>query len=311
MTIDRYPLVPKAGRVYFGAAAGGFTDVPADKAVKTWEKAVGRTAQLFHVYHVGDQVWPTNAEKAMVRDPKKPRILVANWKVAYKTNWAAVARGQMDYRIEALAKRLRYDFHEPFFLVLHHEPENDVNPKVGSGMTAADFANMFRHVVQVLRRLGIHNAIPVVAYMSIEKWFNEPWWHDLYPGNDVVDWIGYDAYINAKPGAYHYGDFASMLDRGGDALPQGFYRWAAETHPWKPLMIAEFGIYRGLKAKDDRLSVFRTVLPELKQRDQIKALVFFDTPQDKKDDREISVLKDKGALQGIRELAADPIFDVK
>ena len=44
------------------------------------------------------------------------------------------------------------------------------------------------------------NVVYVLAYMNNEKWNNSSWWNDLYPGDDVVDWIGVDAYVNAEPG---------------------------------------------------------------------------------------------------------------
>src|SRR5205814_709864 len=47
-------LVPSC-HVLWGAAAGGFTTMPRDKALKDWETASGRTATVFHTYHLGDE----------------------------------------------------------------------------------------------------------------------------------------------------------------------------------------------------------------------------------------------------------------
>lgn len=304
-------LVPTCG-VLWGAAAGAFTDTPNDVAVKAWEKATGRTATLFHVYHRGDEVFPTAAELAMVRDKKAPRILFTNWKVAWNTTWAAVARGGQDARIDAAAERFKA-FGDPFFLAIHHEPENDVSYLPGSGMTAKDYAAMYRHVIERLRARGVTNAVNVWAMMGLEKWYAQHWWEDLYPGNDVVDWIGIDAYLNALKG-YNHGDFASMLDRKGyGRLSKGFYHWATTFHPRKPIMVSEWGVYHGTRQRggDAKSAVLRTVLPELRERTAIKALVYFDTPKDHSGDRNISVVDDAATLRTFRAVAMDPIFNVR
>ncbi len=52
-------------------------------------------------------------------------MLLLNWKIAYGSNWAKVARGEQDKRIDAFAARVKA-YGKKFFLALNHEPENDV-----------------------------------------------------------------------------------------------------------------------------------------------------------------------------------------
>ena len=127
----------------WGAAAGGFGPVPRDEALRTWETATGRPTSIYHAYHRGDEAFPTPAEVAMAHDAGRPRLLMINWRVDLGTTWARVAAGAVDGRIDRQARRMRA-FGDPFFLVLHHEPENDVNATAGSGMTAKDFAAIYR-----------------------------------------------------------------------------------------------------------------------------------------------------------------------
>ena len=63
-----------------------------------------------------------------------------------------------------------------------------------------------------------------MAYMGNEKWMAQSWWKDLYPGDDVVDWIGLDSYVSAEKGDYHYGDFADLLDRAPTGGGHGLLR---------------------------------------------------------------------------------------
>jgi hypothetical protein len=304
-------LVPSCG-VLWGAAAGGFSDTPRDQAIQDWEKASGRTATIWHQYHKGDELFPTKAEIAMTKDAANPRTLLVNWKVAEGTTWAKVAAGEKNARIDRLAAYLKANFNDtPFFLAPHHEPENDVIATAGSGMTAKDYAKMYRHVVTRLKAQGVTNAINVVAYMGNEKWMAQSWWNDLYPGDDVVDWIGLDSYVNAQPGGYHYGDFADLLDRAPTGGGLGFYDWATTKHASKPLMIAEWGVYHSTTKPADKAAIFDTVLPELKKRPGIKAMVYFDAVKDDEGDRNLTIESSPDTLASFQKIAADPIFDVK
>src|SRR3954471_24250621 len=87
-------LVPSCGLLW-GVAPGAYTDLPASRALKQFESATGRPADVLHSYHRGDEVFPTADEIATVSGPRK-RILFANWKVAWGTTWAAVASGAED-----------------------------------------------------------------------------------------------------------------------------------------------------------------------------------------------------------------------
>jgi beta-mannanase len=302
-------LVPTCN-VLWGVAAGGFTGKPRDLEHRNWEQLSGRTATIFHTYHKGDEKFPTAAEIAMTRDPAKPRVLLLNWRVEYGTTWAAVAAGKHNARIDAFAARVRATYPEKFFLVLNHEPEDDVRPQAGSGMTAKDFAASYRYVTKRLRAQGVTNAVSVMAYMGNEKWMARSWWKDLYPGNDVVDWIGLDSYVSAEKGYYHHGMFADLLDRrakGGEA----FYSWATTKHPGKPLMVAEWGVYHRVGQVVDKAAQFDSVLPELAKRPAVKAIVYFDTKKDLFGDRDISIDSAPSSLASFQRLAGSPLFDVR
>ena len=306
-------LVPSCG-VLWGAAAGGFSDVPRDQALKTFEQKTGRTSTVYHTYHKGDELFPTKAEIAMTSDPANPRTLMLNWKVGYGTKWANVAKGDQDARIDRLSTYIKTNYGtKKFFMVLHHEPENDVVTTAGSGMTAKDYAAMFRHTALRMKANGVTNAVFVVAYMNYEKWNNSPWWGDLYPGDDVVDWVGIDTYNNAQPGGFHYGDFNYMMNRTNDkAKFPGWYTWATTNHPGKPIMVAEWGVYDSSPTVvgKNKADVYATVLPQLAKMPQIKGLVYFETAKDQ-NGHDIRMDDTPEALAGFRKIAADPRFNVK
>jgi len=194
--------------------------------------------------------------------------------------------------------------------VLNHEPEDDVRTDAGSGMTAKDFAASFRYVIKRLRAQQVNNMVSVVAYMGNEKWMAQSWWKDLYPGDDVVDWMGLDSYVSVEKGYYHYGDFGDLLDREPTGGGTGWYDWATTAHPTKPIMLAEWGMYHRSAYVTDKSAAFNSVAPELRLRPQIKAVVYFDTELDDEGDRNLSVASTSAGLAAFRKLAADRIFRV-
>jgi beta-mannanase len=285
--------------------------VPRDQALQTWETLTGRTATIFHAYHKGDEQFPTRPEIAMTQDPARPRVLLLNWKIAYNSTWAKVAAGEQDARIDKWSAYVKKNYSAKFFLALHHEPENDVQTAAASGMTAKDYAAMYRHVITRLRTNGVTNAVNVIAYMGNEKWMAQSWWKDLYPGDAYVDWVGLDSYVSVEKGYYHYGDMGDLLDRQPTGGGLGWYDWAVTAHPTKPIMVAEWGMYHRRAVVTDKAAAFTSVIPELKAHPAVKAIVYFDTASDDEGDRDISVNSTAGSLAAFKKVAADPMFRVR
>jgi hypothetical protein len=308
-TVDA-KLVPSCN-ILWGAAAGGFSDTPRDEALRIWEQKSGRTSSIYHTYHRGDQLFPTKAEIAMANEPGKPRLLMTNWKVAYGTTWAKVAAGTQDARIDRLSAYINATYQDPFFLNIHHEPENDVIATAGSGMTAKDYAAMFRYTVQRMRANGVDNAVFMVSYMGLEKFYNQSWWYDLYPGDDAVDWIGLDAYVASQPGGYHYGTLSDLLNRTTDSTKfPGFYTWVTTQHANKPFMLSEWGVHEYAADPTQKVQTLSTVLAELKNFPAVKGMVWFDTESDQ-NGSDIRIDSSTGALAEFQKIALDPRFEVR
>ena len=99
-------------------------------------------------------------------------------------SWASIAAGNptVDRYLDRLAAYLKANFTQPFFFTVHHEPENDVIERPGSGYTAADYAAMYRHVVLRLRGDGVTNLVTVMDYMAYAPWNTKPWFNAALPG---------------------------------------------------------------------------------------------------------------------------------
>jgi hypothetical protein len=261
-------------------APGALTGAPRESALRDFEEKTGRPQAIFHAYHRGWDLFPTAEEANIARDDAQPRLLFINWKPV-GASWARIAAGDqvIDAYLDRLAAHISATFPERFFFTVHHEPEDDVRPEPDSGYTAADYAAMFRHVVQRLRSAGVTNIVTTMTYMSYVKWNTKPWFTDLYPGDDVVDWVAWDAYAYSRPG-YGFGDFAELMNRRSAKAPAwpGFYNWAAATFPDKPLMVAEWGVWYSADNRDHQPAFFASVAEQISQFPRLKAMVYFDTP---------------------------------
>ena len=261
-------LVPSCG-VLWGIGANPLAGESYAQAVTNFETTQGRAADVLHFYHVGARVFPSASDIALSDAQGKSRLLMENWKPELGHSWAEVAAGvpAVDREIDNEATYLKTVYTKPFFLSVHHEPEDEVIARPGSGYTAADYAAMYRHVVLRLSADGVTNAIYVMDYMGYFKWGLQPWFDDLYPGDDVVDWIGYNPYTSAK------GTFAGLVNSPKGSWP-GFYSWASTGHAGKPLMLAEWGVTEstdpGAKA-----NFFRAMTVDEQQFPAIKALLYW------------------------------------
>ncbi|GGK91907.1 glycoside hydrolase family 26 protein [Mangrovihabitans endophyticus] len=305
-------LVPTCGALW-GVAPGAFTDRRGAPALADFEKLTGRRQDIYHAYHRGTgQLFPTKAEIAIAREPGAPRLLFLNWKPR-DASWAEIAAGdpKVDAFLDRLAAHIKREFPERFFLTVHHEPENDVRAKAGSGYTADDYAAMFRHVVRRLRAHGADNVVTVLVHMAYVPHTTKPWFGDLYPGDDVVDWIGFDTYAYSDPG-YGHGDFAEMLDRRMSSKPgwPGFYSWAVRRHPGKPLMVSEWGVWGSARNPGHKADFYRMVARQIADFPNIRAMVYFDTPHDQRG-RDSTVDATRNALAAYRKLGDLPIFGVR
>lgn len=223
--------------------------------------ATGHDPDIVHLYERGDTGFPTAEQIRLIeRDSGSDRLFYFSWKPSVDLTWREVADGGADATIDAVAERL-IEFGEPMFLTVFHEPENDVVATPGSGMTTADYVDMYRHVVLRLRDAGVRNAVFVMTYMGFDRWATMV--DELYPGDDVIDWIGYDPYGRLTDDAF--GDFINRPD--GDAWP-GFYSWATTKAPGTPIMLAEWGfdLARHDESPDllaDAVDTLRSDYPEI------------------------------------------------
>jgi hypothetical protein len=302
-------LVPSCG-AWWGVGAVPVAGQTWDQAMVDFDSQQGRSSNLLHYYHVGSATFPTALEISRSHDNGQNRVLLENWKPELGRSWAQVAAGDpvVDAEIDHEASYLQSNYTSPFFLAIHHEPENEVIPTNGSGFTASDYAAMYRHVVNRLRADGVRNAVFVVDYMGAPKWGEQSWFNDLYPGDDVVDWIAEDPYSVGSGGVWR-SDFAGTVNRTDGSSWPGFYTWATTAHPGKPIMLAEWGVTEDLSNPAAKATFFTTMAAQSQQFPDIKAFVYWSAPGSRPATATL-IDSDPAALSAFRLLAASAQFQV-
>ncbi|WP_205325196.1 hypothetical protein [Glycomyces sp. YM15] len=303
-------LVPACGALV-GAAAGGKTSLDKEDAFLDFEATVDRTQQIYHAYERADnRLFPTRDQIALTEDPERPRTLFINWK-PQMAKWAEIAEGdpEVDAYLDRLAAHIKANFDKPFFFTVHHEPENDVVQRPGSGMEARDYPAMYRYVIERLRGNGVDNLVSVMNYMGYLKWVEVPWHDELYPGDDVVDWIGLSGYGQSLKDDGRF-DFGELLDTTHPEFGwPGYYHWVAQHHPRKPMMLAEWGVFTDDKHPGRQQTVFEAAMDQMAHYPRLKAIVYFSSPN--AEGRNSEVDQDPEALESFRALMRSPYLNVR
>jgi hypothetical protein len=302
-------LIPTCGALV-GVAPAAHTSRKKERELLEFESRVDHPQQIYHAYERGDgRLFPTKEQIALTEDPLQPRTLLINWK-PQMAEWRAIAEGdrETDAYLDRLAAHIKANFHKPFFFTVHHEPENDVDPRRGSGMEAKDYAAMYRYVVERLRGHGVDNLVTVMNYMGYLKWVEKPWHEDLYPGEDVVDWIGLSGYGQSLKDDGH-SDFGEIVDQTNETAWPGFYHWVARQHPDKPMMLAEWGVFHMNRYPDHQKTVFEEARYQMAHYPRLKAIVYFESPNAEGRNSEVHLEND--TLGAFRDLMRSPYFDVR
>jgi hypothetical protein len=156
----------------------------------------------------------------------------------------------------------------------------------------------------------VTQAITVMNYMGYVPWAQHSWFPQLWPGNDVVDWIGIDPYGSGDATGYLSGDLATLINRKGTSFP-GFYTWATTQHPDKPLMVVEWGVGESTTNPTGKAAYFRSVASEIDSFPAVRGMMYYDSDNcpdpGYRDTRPDSTAT---SLAAFKTLSADPRFSV-
>lgn len=299
-------LVPSCG-VWWGSA-----QIPGGVAsLEGLETRLGAPLPIGHLYHRNGEVFPTPEETAYATRTANPTVMFFNvkpeWLASGTLTWAQVVDGQADAYIGSIADAMAATDH-PMLVTLHHEPEDAVDETPGSGMTADDYAAMYRYVVdRIESRAPDANVTWVWNVTGFPRW--EGMWPSLYPGDDFVDWIGYAPFLQNPAGC----DISCIVNRTYADYPawDGFYDWAQSAQPDKPLMLAEWGVTESSTPGQElaKAALFESAPEVLAQQfPNLRALIYFNDAKDPSDPTSVRVETSTASLDAFRAMTSDPYF---
>lgn len=251
-------LVPSCG-AWLGGWSNDYGVSGLRNQVEEHETRIGRQLQVVHSYHpVGNNSLSTD-EKYFINRPST--LLLANWK---PTNTWALGDGSnssVNAAIDTIADSIITVAPNKILFTVFHEPENDVtgsaagcasNIYIGSAGTPAEYRAMWQNVRNRFDAKGVNNVVWAVNYMGFSKW--DCMVDDLWPGNNLVDWVMYDPYgTNGETWEGSTGRFYTWLMNNSDAShdysskPFGVAEWGA----WQTTQSAVYAFYDGAKAALD------------------------------------------------------------
>jgi hypothetical protein len=222
-----------------GALWGITTERPNAQDLADAEKAAGRRFDMVYRFHdLSDEI-PTQQERELVAAGRVLHVSIdAREFGGAQVRWADVASGRHDDQLRRQARGIA-SLKAPVFVTFEHEADAPTKLAQGSG---EDFAAAWRHVREVFTGAGATNAVWVWVVMGTQPSLGRA--GELWPGNDVVDWISWDVYnaSGCRAGRIDVGRFTSF-----EQAAHVFYDWLHATgrsqgiDPTKPLMISETG----------------------------------------------------------------------
>ena len=244
------PVLVNSCRAWLGAATAGNPGAAHD-AVSQFtylEKLVGHPLDVYRDY---DKCGPTGCTTGTLPlAPGSPEQHFAlrpdtyvdvNWKPA--PTWLQADGGDplVDKEITQVADNVKAVAPHQVFLTVWHEPQNDVTPGtsscghlVGTAGSPAQYIAMWRNVENIFHREGVTNVVWDMNYMGSAGKYDQ--WHclvpQLWPGNDMVDWVTWDTYSRGMTWDQTSGTFYQLLESDNSPTMN------VESKPWG---IGEFG----------------------------------------------------------------------
>ncbi|MGH1489541.1 MAG: glycoside hydrolase family 26 protein [Acidimicrobiales bacterium] len=269
------------------------------------------------------KTWPNAKTQALADDG---HILLTNWKSPTQsvTDWARIADGVYDADIRTAAGQVKA-FGEPTFITFFHEPEDNIRDTADGDQAKVqqyidDYSAAFRHIHDVFESAGADNAIWVWDMQGWLGGFESYYENGLYPGDDIIDWVGWNPYN--WYGCENHNNPRKW--KTFDQVISPFYNWLDEGGPNrpsldKPMMLGEWGseendgASNSSQTKAEWLDDARRMLPT--QFPRLRAVVYFDTEGRRADNTvqfcEWAIDSSPSSMAAMTSLLTDPVLTAR
>ncbi|NBM18307.1 hypothetical protein GUY61_22415 [Streptomyces sp. GC420] len=280
-----------------------------EEKVLAYEKRVGRRLDIVYTYHDMSLVEGARLEGRLLTEEEqrvgRDRMLLLSWESKWwggtkeqQPDWKEIAAGGLDESvIDVQARRVaEYGRRTGKKVFLSFDLEMDTRTP-GNG-TPEEYVAAYRHIHDRFRELGADNVVwtwIITGYLDHGKLFER-----LYPGDEYVDWIGYNQYNYYR---CHKTDWLS------------FEQTQTASHEWirthisddKPLMLSEFGSANDPERPSRQAEWYAEVPRVIKDLDGVKAALQWNY-RDPGPHCDLSVANDR-AWSALREAVSDPYLN--
>jgi hypothetical protein len=262
-------------RPWLGAWVASYPQTASDtkSQVLYHEQQIGRQVDFVHYYHPAGSNSMSATEKYFYA--RAGTYLYVNWKPANSWAQAGGSDSSTNAGIDAMADSIKALGSKKILLTVFHEPENDVTSGAsgcstykGSAGTPAQYRAMWQNVRNRFDAKGVNNVVWVMNYMGFSNW--ECMVDDLWPGNNLVDWVVWDPYANGSTSfSGMVNPFYSFLEQNSDS-----------THNYtsKPWGFGEYGTYKMTNANIQNFWTTAKASIDNNQFPRLKLLTIFDAP---------------------------------
>src|SRR3954447_6763450 len=260
-------------RIYVGASVDGWLSDPAAADAFTHATGVSPSVAMYF-YDFGGRV-DTTALRRLSDAGRLPMMTWEPWNhttpSANPYSLQAIASGEFDAYLSAQGRALAA-VGAPVAVRFAHEMNGDWYPwgQGANGNTAADYVAAYRRVHDVVTAAGATNVVWVWSPITVISKPDVPL-APLYPGDDVVDWVGLSVYFSDPISTY-----------AADVPPT--LRQLDQFAPAKPIYVAETSVLPGPK----RPAMIRDLISGLLTIPNLVGLTWFndDTNHDYRNDND-------------------------
>jgi hypothetical protein len=289
--------------------------VPHEKAnleekVEAYEKRIGRRLDIVYTYHDMSEVSGSRLEGQLLTPQEqrvgRDRMLLLSWESkvwggtpAQQPRWRDIAAGKYDADvIDVQARRVREYGEREGGRKVFLSFDLEMDTRVPASGTAEEYVAAYRHIRDRFRRLGVDNVL--WTWITTGYPGHRDLIEQLYPGDDQVDWIGYNQYNYYK---CHNAPWMSF-----EQTQESVHRWIrTRLSHRKPLMLSEFGSANDTSRPGRQADWYRDVPEVLRTLDGVKAALQWNY-RDPGPFCDLKLAND-ASWRAMRRLAADPYLN--
>lgn len=261
-------LTPVKG-AYFGTHFSA--SLPDRRArIRQLERDLGLPFTIDHVYYRWDDKFPAKYDRWTL---SRGRMLFVNWTthtdMGPPVKFSDITSGDLDDVIDARARNVAA-LDERVLIGFAHEPGALIGVGGSKSGTESEYVEAWQHVVSRFDAAGASNVSWVWTLTAFEFTSGDP--VRFYPGDDVVDWVGVDGYVNIKCPWLNvpWSSWTNVFGAANDfAVSRG-----------KPLIVAEFGLREDPDHRERKADWLRASIGEIARMKSLKAVVSFNSEAD-------------------------------